>query len=64
LIDNLGETTLRTYIRATLESLDHMFLYHEAIQVTPSDFETKPLVEDDTFFSIPNTQDDISENNH
>ncbi len=64
LIDNLGETTLRTYIRATLESLDHMFLYHEAIQITPSDFETKPLVEDDTFFSIPNTQDDISENNH
>ena len=41
LIRNLGETTLRTYIRATLESLDHMFLYHEAIHITPSNF--KPM---------------------
>jgi len=57
-IHNLGETTLRTYIRATLESLDQMYLYQEPIQITPSVLEEKPMVEDETFFSIPKAQED------
>lgn len=64
LVRNLGETTLRTYIRATLESLDHQFLYHETIQTTPFNFKEKPLTEDDSFFSNPYSQENNTENNN
>jgi len=64
LIRNLGETTLRTYIRATLESLDHQFLYNETIQTTQFNFKEKPLTEDDSFFSNPNSQENDTENDN
>ncbi|NLJ39436.1 MAG: hypothetical protein GX432_11830, partial [Candidatus Atribacteria bacterium] len=64
LIRNLGETTLRTYIRATLESLDHQFLYHEKIETAPFNFKEKPLIEDDSFFSNQNNQENDTENDN
>jgi len=51
LIQNLGETTIRTYIRATLESLDQIFLYQEPFQTNPTVFEEKPIEDTESFFS-------------
>lgn len=50
LIDRLGSQTVRTYIRATLETLDMKYQYDEEVELKADDLNELDLVEDVEFF--------------
>jgi hypothetical protein len=51
LLNDLGTTTVRTYIRATLEALDISYVYQEEVIPETQDLVACALEEDNTFFS-------------
>ncbi|MDD4583882.1 MAG: hypothetical protein PHR60_06790, partial [Eubacteriales bacterium] len=53
LLHDLGTTTVRTYIRATLEALDIRYLYQEDIVPETKELVACTLEEDKSFFAEP-----------
>ena len=51
LLEELGNQTIRTDIRATLEALDMRYLYHEVTIPEAVEFHTAALEEDESCFS-------------
>ncbi len=52
LLTTIGSQPIRTYIRATLESLDIAYLYHQNYQPSPADLVEGSLEEDESYFSV------------
>ncbi len=52
LAQQLGDKPVRTYIRATLESLDMAYLYQESWQVATTELQEASLVEDEAYFRL------------
>ncbi len=57
LLHELGSTTVRTYIRATLEALDISYLYLEEVVPETNDLVACALEEDNAFFSKSEEED-------
>ncbi len=51
LISKLGSTTVRTYIRAALETLDIQYVYKENVKLEMNEMKEEKLSEDESFFS-------------